>query len=103
MSIKQIVFTVLGIIICLFSIWGLVLDLRAERLNNWLTLEQIDQRVRTNLPPGATLSEIDRYFSVNNVEHSYYEPGNEVAAMIHSIWGGAFLVQKDAQIKIQLD
>jgi hypothetical protein len=46
---------------------------------------------------------IDKYFTDSEVEHSYYEPANEVSAMIHFVWGGRFLVQKDAWIKIALD
>jgi hypothetical protein len=59
--------------------------------------------VSADLPRGTPLSKIDKYFTDNDVEHSYYEPANEVSAMIHSIWGGAFLTQRDAQIRIQLD
>jgi hypothetical protein len=55
------------------------------------------------LPYGTPLLDIDKYLSDNHVEHSYYEPANEVSGMIHFIWGGKFLVQKDAWIKIELD
>jgi hypothetical protein len=85
------------------SIWGLISFFSAQRLNNWLTLEQIDERVRSDLVRGTPLSEIDRYFSSNRVEHSYFERSNEVYAMIHFVWGGGFLTQKDVQVRIQLD
>ena len=49
------------------------------------------------------LSEIDKYLADSNIEHSYVARTNEVYAMIHFIWGGRFLVQKDAWIKIELD
>jgi hypothetical protein len=103
MALKQIVFAIVGMTICTLSIWGLVLFFRAERLNNWLTLEQIRQRVATDLVRGTPLPEIDRYFTSNNVEHSHVERTNDVYAMIHFIWGGSFLIQRDAQIIIQLD
>ena len=74
-----------------------------DRLNNWLTLEQINERVTTDLVHGTPLAEIDQYFTSNNVEHSYVARTNEVYAMIHSIWGGGILTRKDAWIKIQLD
>jgi hypothetical protein len=77
--------------------------MRLGRLNNWLTLEQINQRVSVDLPYGTALSGIDKYLSDNHVEHTYYEPANEVSAMIRYIWGSRFLIQKDAWIKIELD
>ncbi len=103
MSFRAIFFAVAALTFFLLSAWGVTLFLRAGRLNNWLTLAQIKERVSADLPRGTPLSKIDRYFTDNNVEHSYYEPGNEVSAMIHSIWGGTFLIQKDAWIKIELD
>lgn len=83
--------------------WGTILFLRSGRLNNWLTIEQINERVSRDLPSGAPLSEIDGYLTKSGIEHSYVLRTNEVYGMIHSIWGGGFLVQKDAWIKIQLD
>ena len=99
---RQIVITSVGLIICILSIWGLILFMRADRLNHWLTLEQINERVRSDLVKGTPLSEIDRYFASNNIGHSYVERTNEVYAMIYFIWGG-FPFQRDAWIKIQLD
>ena len=103
MSLRQIAIVAVGLAFLLSAAWGLNLFLRAGRLNNWLTLEQINHRVSADLAAGTPLSEIDKYFTDNQVEHSYYEPGNEVSAMIHFIWGGRFLIQKDAWIKIELD
>jgi hypothetical protein len=103
MPLRQIVTGIVGLTICAFSIWGLILFMSADRLNNWLTLEQINERVRSDLVRGTPLSEIDKYFTSNHVEHSYVERTNEVYAMIRFIWGGEFLVQKDAQIRIELD
>jgi hypothetical protein len=103
MSLRQIVIVIVGLAFVLSSAWGINLYSRLGRLNNWLTLEQINERVSTDLTVGTPLSEIDKYFSDNAVEHSYVARTNEVFAMIHSIWGGKFLIQKDAWIKIALD
>jgi hypothetical protein len=103
MSLKQIAIAIAGLAFVLSLTWGLNLYLRLGRLNNWLTLEQINRRVSADLPQGTTLPDIDKYLSDSHIEHSYYEPANEVSAMIHFIWGGKFLIQKDAWIKIELD
>ena len=103
MSFRQISVVVAGLVFLLTSAWGINLYLRLGRLNNWLTLEQINRRVLADLPQGTTLLDIDKYLTDNHVEHSYYEPANEVSAMIHFIWGGRFLIQKDAWIKLELD
>jgi hypothetical protein len=66
-------------------------------------LEQINRRVSADLPHGTPLLDIDKYLTANHIEHSYYEPASEVSAMIHFIWGGRFLIQKDAWIKLELD
>ncbi|MFH0297785.1 hypothetical protein AAFX91_11160 [Bradyrhizobium sp. 31Argb] len=100
---SQPVVAAVGLIFFICTIWGLVVFLRADRLNNWLTLKQITERVTIDLPRGTPLSEIDRYFTENRIEHSYIKDINEVYAMIHFIWGGGFLIQKDASTKIQLD
>ncbi len=103
MSLRQIVIVAVGLAFLLSAAWGLNLFLRAGRLNNWLTLEQINKRVSADLPRGTLLPEIDKYFTDNKVEHSYFEPTNDVSAMIHSIWGGGFFIQKDARITVELD
>jgi hypothetical protein len=94
MSVRAIFFAVAALTFFLLTACGLTLFFRAGRLNNWLTLAQIKERVSADLPRGPPLSKIDRYFTDSEVEHSYYEPGNEVSAMIHSIWGGTFLVRR---------
>lgn len=94
---------IVGLTICLLATWSAIVYSRAGRLNNWLTLQQISERVRADLPVGAPLSEIERYFESSQVEHSYVERTNEVYAMIHRIWGGGFLIQRDAWIRIELD
>jgi hypothetical protein len=103
MSLRQIVMVIVGLAFFLSSAWGLNLFLRAGRLNNWLTIEQINERVSADLALGMPLSEIDEYLANNSIEHSYIVRTNEVYAMIHYIWGGRFLVQKDAWIRIELD
>jgi hypothetical protein len=103
MSTRQIAMLIVGLAFVLSSEWGIYLYFQAERLNNWLTLEQIAGRVSTDLPRGTSLSDIDKYFTENQVEHSYYQPTNEVFAMIRYIWGGKVIIQKDASITIELD
>ncbi|MCA1452425.1 hypothetical protein I6F35_04225 [Bradyrhizobium sp. BRP22] len=102
-AVRQPIVAAVVLIFFISTIWGLALFLHAERLNNWLTLAQINERVTRDLPLGTPLSEIDRYFTENNVEHSYVERTNEVYAMIRFIWGGRFMIQKDAWIRIKLD
>jgi hypothetical protein len=72
-------------------------------LNSSMTLEQIDHVVRASLPAGTTLQDIDGFFTKHRVEHSFYEPANQVFAAIRNIKGGFFPVSKDAQIIITLD
>ncbi|SRR6266436_2832269 len=103
MHLKQVAIVMVGLTFFLSSAWGLNLFLRAGRLNNWLTIEQIRERVSTDLPPGTPLSEIDEYFIRNDIDHDHVVRTDEVYAMIHHIWGGRFLAQKDAWIKIALD
>jgi hypothetical protein len=72
----------------------------ASGLSNWLTIETIQQRVTTALPVGTPLAEVESYFEKNKVEHSFYKPENRMYAMLHNIWGGGWLTDKDAQIII---
>lgn len=74
-----------------------------DRLSNWLTLEQIRERVSMALPRGSPLSVIDQYFAENKIEHSYYEKTNQVFARIDNIRGGQPPITKGAQIIITLD
>ena len=55
------------------------------------------------MPVGTPLPEVEKYFASSHIEHSYVVRTNEVYAMIHHIWGGALLVQRDAWIRIELD
>jgi hypothetical protein len=75
----------------------------SRKINNSMTLEQIDHATRAALPRGAALAEIDRYFTENHVEHSFYKPTNQVFAAIRNIRGGFFPISKDAQIIVSLD
>ena len=74
-----------------------------KRLHNWLTLEQINERVSKDLAKNTPLSKIEKDFTENDIEHSYYEKMNQVFAAIRNIRGGIFPVSKDAQIIITLD
>ncbi len=72
-------------------------------INNNMTLQKIDTTVRAALPQGTTLADIDKYFTENHVEHSFYRPTNQVFAAVPNIKGGFFPVSKGAQIIIMLD
>jgi hypothetical protein len=96
-------FAIMGLTICLIATYAAIAYSKAARLNNWLTLQQIDERVRIDLPIGTPLPEIEKYFASNQIEHSYVVRTNEVYAMIHHVWGGGFLIQRDAWIRIELD
>lgn len=72
-------------------------------IGNRMTLEQIKKAVNTALPQGATLPEIEKYFTDNKVEHGYYKSTNRILAMVHNVRGGFFPVSKDAQIIVTLD
>ena len=74
-----------------------------NRLNNWLTIEQIRERVFEDLPQGTPLVEINGYFIRNNIEYSYYEKTKVVLARIDNIWGGRLLIDKSAQIVIKIN
>jgi hypothetical protein len=74
-----------------------------KKINNRMTLEQISETVKAALPSGSTLADIDKYFTDNHIEHSFYQKTNQVFAMVHNIKGGHWPVQKDAQIVITLD
>jgi hypothetical protein len=74
-----------------------------RKIDNSMTLEEIDHAARAALPQGTTLTEIDRYLTDNHVEHSFYKPTNQVFAAIRNIKGGFFPVSKDAQVIITLD
>ena len=94
--------TIVGLVACLPSAWAQDLIPVERKLNNWLTLDQIKERVSADLPRGTSLAEIDRYFSDNRVEHSYHKKTNQVFARIDNIWGGSLLVSKGAQIVMTL-
>ncbi len=74
-----------------------------RRISSSLTIEQIKERVVHDLPEGTPLQAIDEYFSTNGIEHGYYKKSNEVLAMVKHIKGGQLLVDKGAQIIIELD
>ena len=82
MSLREKVFVVLALTVFALSAWALGFYLLTPGLNNWLTLEQIRDRLTADLPKGTPLSEIDKYLSSNEVSHGYREQDNEVGAMI---------------------
>ena len=69
-----------------------------------MTLEQIVQAVRTALPQGVSLAEIDQYLTENHVERSFLQINeSHIFAAVRDIKGGIFPVSKDAQIIVTLD
>jgi hypothetical protein len=74
-----------------------------KKIDNGMTLEQIDHAARAALPQGTPLAEVDRYLMDNHVEHSFHRPTNQVFAAIRNIKGGFFPISKDVQIIITLD
>src|SRR5258707_4834016 len=103
MSTTRIIVAILCLALCLSLTWMLIPFLHPGRLHNWLTLEQINERVTADLTNGMSLSEIDKYFTANGVEHGYYEKNNQNLTIIRNIKGWQLLVSKGAHITIKLD
>jgi hypothetical protein len=98
---RKTIATIVALGLCLPFAWAGNL-IGVNRLNNWLTLEQIRDIVNRDLPHGIPLAKVERYFTENNVKYTYYPKTNQVFALINNIKGGQLFVTKGAQIIVNL-
>jgi hypothetical protein len=62
----------------------------------------LEQEIRSNLPVGSTLQEIETYLTTKNISHSYVERENRVYGIVPDVERG-LLVSKSLQIVVDLD
>ena len=59
-------------------------------------------QIRTDLPVGSSLEQVDSYLDQHNIDHTYDHGGNQVTAYIHNIQRDA-LVREDLYLVFSFD
>jgi hypothetical protein len=97
---RQIVFTAFGAIALVLL---LILPMLPVTQRIPETAGELEHEIRSDLPVGSSLSNVEAYLKRRNIEFSYDEKSSMVYAAARSLKGSGWITQVDLMLKLHFD
>ena len=97
----------LKIVVCggigLFLVLATVEMLGAILTSRFVNAENLGREVRTELPPGSSISRVEKFLNQGGIPFSYDRSSGTLTGTVRKVKGSTFLVVKSLQLRFQFD